>query len=141
MIFTNVNKIKDTLCERLNKVKLIGWPLSNETLKDLNQLQMFSYYSHKPHAIIYRNLPYVNLTNYHPFIALISTRMKGSGFKTLWLTSDSAQISILASSSSAGLFFFQFDHLITHADTLIAASKVNSWIKKEEDKIKLKDYQ
>jgi hypothetical protein len=67
--------------------------------------------------------------------------MLGSNLKTFWLRSDRHGIVLLGWHSPSFQFYGQFDVTITQSQGLDAASAIIKWIKKEEDKIKLKDYQ
>jgi hypothetical protein len=136
--FNKCQHIRDNLCEKLNKVRISPSPFSELCLP---QLDMFCYLAIKPHCIVYRNQPCVGSTQFHPLINWLSSRMTGSGYKTFWFTSLDDSISLLGWHSPTFVIYFQFDACTTHGDALSIASQVVKWIKKEEDKIKLKDYQ
>jgi len=66
--------------------------------------------------------------------------MTTSGYKTFWYASLDHSVCLLGWHSPSFVVYFQFDAITSHGEALSAASQVVKWIKKEEDKIKLKDY-
>lgn len=136
--FNKCQHIRDTLSERLNKVRIAAAPFADLPIP---QLQMFSYFSIRPHCIMYRNLPFVEQTHFNRLVNYVSARMTSSGFKTFWLQSDDHHVTLLGWHSPSFTLYFQFDVTVSPGEALAAASSVVKWIKKEEEKVKLKDYQ
>lgn len=138
--FNRCQHIRDTLSERLNKVRFTNSPFTGLNVS-CPHLDMFAYLSIKPHCIVYRNIPCASMTSFHPLVHYVSARMISSGYKTFWLQSDDHRVSLLGWHSATFVIYFQFDSCVTHAEALAVASNVQKWIRKEEEKIKLKDYQ
>lgn len=136
--FSKCQHIRDTLSERLNKVRITAAPFTELIIP---QLQMFCYFSIKPHCIMYRSLPYVEQTHFNRLVNFVSARMTSSGFKTFWFQSDDHQVILLGWHSPSFTLYFQFDVTVSPGEALTAASTVVKWIKREEEKVKLKDYQ
>lgn len=138
--FDQCQQIKNNFTKKISTLKI-----PSATFTDLNMpfLQSMVYYSTaKPTAIIYRNSPFVPYTNFKKLINYLPHRMTSlPNFKTFWLHSDDQQVTILGWSSSNFTIYFQFNSTVNHSEALIAASNALKWIKKEEDKFKLKDYQ
>ena len=136
--FSKCQHVRDTLSERLNKVRISASPFSELVIP---QLQMFCYFSVKPHCIMYRSLPFVEQTHFNRLVNFVSARMTSSGFKTFWFQSDDHQVILLGWHSPSFTLYFQFDVTVSPGEALSAASAVVKWIKREEEKVKLKDYQ
>jgi hypothetical protein len=136
--FNKCQHVRDTLSERLNKVRIIASPFTELLIP---QLQMFCYFSVRPHCMMYRNLPFVEQTHFNRLVNYVSARMTSSGFKTFWLQSDDHHVTLLGWHSPSFTLYFQFDVTVSPGEALAAASSVVKWIKKEEEKVKLKDYQ
>ena len=136
--FTKCQHIRDTLCERLNKVRFSPAPFGSISLP---QVQMFSYVSIKPQCIIYRSLPFLDLTEFDQMVNYVASRMLTSGYKTFWMQSESHRVVLVGWHSPSFMLYFQADLTMTHGEALTAASNIIKWIKREEEKIKIKDYQ
>lgn len=138
--FDQCQQTKASFTEKLSKLKM-----SPASFTDVNIpfLQSMVYYSTaKPTAIIYRNYPYIPFTNFKKLINYLPHRMTSvPNFKTFWLHSDDQQVTLLGWSSSSFTIYFQFDPTVNHGEALAAASNALKWIKKEEEKFKLRDYQ
>ena len=135
--FLKCQHIRDNLRDRLNKVRVSPTPFSE---LNVPHLDMFCYLSIRPNCIVYRNLPSASETQFHPLINWLSTRMTTSGYKTFWYASLDHSVCLLGWHSPSFVVYFQFNAITSHGEALSAASQVVKWIKKEEDKIKLKDY-
>lgn len=136
--FVKCQHVKDTLTERLNKVRISAAPFSPLSIP---QLQIFAYFSIKPQCIMFRNLAFVEQTHFNRLVSFVSARMTSSGFKTFWFQSDDHHVTLLGWHSPSFTLYFQFDVTVSPGEALAAASAVVKWIKREEEKVKLKDYQ
>ncbi|KAI1298718.1 Vacuolar fusion protein MON1 -like protein A [Halotydeus destructor] len=136
--FTKCQHIRDTLSERLNKVTLA--PVSYAEL-GVSQVQSFAYYSTKPYCFMYRSWPHVSLTGFSDMVSYVSQRMMSSNLKMMWLQSDRHRVAILGWRTSSHYLFGQFDVTISHSEVIAAASNIVKWVRLEENKIKIKDYQ
>ena len=138
--FDRCQHIKANFSEKLLKSRI-----QPASFPDVNIpfLQSMVYYSTaKPTAVIYRNYPYIPFTNFKKLINYLPHRMaSGPNFKTFWLHSDDQQVTLLGWSSSSFTIYFQFDATVGHGEALSAASTALKWIKREEEKFKLRDYQ
>lgn len=138
--FAECQQIMLNFREKICKLKL-----SRATFSDLNApfLHSMIYYStNKPTAMVYRNLPFVAYTNFKKLLNYLCHRMTSQpNYKILWLHSDEERVTLLGWSSSTFTIYFQFNATVNHGEALAAASNALKWIKKEEEKFKLKDYQ
>ncbi|XP_015785087.1 protein SAND [Tetranychus urticae] len=136
--FHNCQMVKDNLGERLNKIKLAPPPFS-----DLNIpcLQYFWYMTLRSQSIFRSNLPQFDpVVQISPLIHFVAHRMLSSRLKILWLRSDRHKVIILGWHSPTFQLYAQLEPTTTKSMGLNAAQTIIKWIKKEEDKLLLRDY-
>lgn len=136
--FSRCQHTKELVNERLNKVQLQASGFSD---LNISQVQSFYYQSVKPYSLLYRSWPHLDQTAFNKLVAYIAYRMMESKLKMLWLQSDRHQTALLGWRTSSFSFFGQFDATITPNDVITVAANIQKWVKKEEDKVKLRDYQ
>ncbi|XP_054163154.1 LOW QUALITY PROTEIN: vacuolar fusion protein MON1 homolog A-like [Oppia nitens] len=126
---------KESIIDRLAKVHLTP---SRSNLSDLSQpqLQYLWYQSHRQ-SVLWRQSPVFEFSSLNHYI---TNRMLKSNLKTFWLRSESDGL-LLGWHSPTFQLYAQFDVTITQLQALTAIQAIIKWIKKEEDKFVIKDYQ
>lgn len=133
--FHRCQVMKDSIIDRLAKVNLTS---SRSHLTDLGlpQLQYLWYQSHRQSVLW-------GQTSFSGFSAInyyITDRMIRSSLKTFWIRSESEGL-LLGWHSPTFQLYAQFDVTITQMQALTAIQAIIKWIKKEEEKFVIKDYQ
>ena len=133
--FHKCQLMKDSIIDRLARVQLTS---SRSNLSDLSQpqLQYLWYQSHRQ-SVLWRQscLSDFSSINYY-----ITDRMLKSNLKTFWIRSESDGL-LLGWHSPTFQMYAQFDVTITQMQALTAIQAIIKWIKKEEEKFVIKDYQ
>ncbi len=133
--FHKCQVIKDSIIDRLAKVHLTS---SQSLLSDLNQpqLQYLWYQSNRQSVLWQQSI----LSDFSSINYYITDRMLKSSLKTFWLRSETDGL-LLGWHSPTFQLYAQFDVTITQLQALSAISPIVKWIKKEEEKFFIKDYQ
>lgn len=133
--FHKCQLIKDSIIDRLAKVHLTS---SRSNLSDLSQpqLQYLWYQSHRQSVLWRQSF----LSEFSSINHYITDRMLKSSLKTFWLRSETDGL-LLGWHSPTFQLYAQFDVTITQLQALTAIQSIIKWIKKEEEKFVIKDYQ
>ena len=133
--FHKCQLIKDAIMDRLAKIHLNSNTIH---LSDLSnpQLQFLWYQSHRQTVVMQQSI----VCQFNNIIHYIVDRMLTSKLKTFWLRTESDGV-ILGWHSPSFQLYAQFDVTITQLQALTAIQSIVKWIKKEEDKFIIKDYQ
>ena len=140
--FDRCQQVKSLIHERLSKlVNQIPIPSTAADLQ-VAGLHMFWYQSIRPPSIIWKSAHCGNplLCKFDCLVNLVANRMIGSQLKTLWLRSDRHCVAMLGWHSPSFQLYAQFDVTTSQTCALNATQNIIKYIKKEEDKMAVKDY-
>ena len=133
--FHKCQLVKDSIIDRLAKVNLTS---SRSHLSDLGLPQLqYLWYQSQRQSVLWGQASFsaFSAINYY-----ITDRMIKSSLKTFWLRSESDGL-LLGWHSPTFQLYAQFDVTITQMQALTAIQAIIKWIKKEEEKFIIKDYQ
>ena len=131
---------KNIIAERLAKLTISPVPFSEI---GISILHAFWYQSLRSQSVVWKSKYCQNriLCKNDYLIHYMAKRMIDSNLKTFWLRSDRHYIALLGWHSPTFQLYVQFDVIATKAIAVNAAQSIMKWIKKEEEKILIKDYQ
>ena len=138
--FDKCQLAKNIINERLSKLVI-----SPSIFTEINIpiLHSFWYQSLRSQTIVWKSKYCQNrlLCKNDYLIHYMAKRMNDSNLKTFWIRSDRHYIALLGWHSPTFQLYIQFDVIATKSNAVNAASSIIKWIKKEEEKILIKDYQ
>jgi len=133
--FHKCQLMKDSVIDRLAKVHLQP---SRSSLADLALPQIqYLWYQSVRQSVLWRQS---TVADFSPLNHYITNRMLKSNLKTFWLRSETDGL-LLGWHLTTFQLYVQFDVTITQLQALNAIQAIIKWIKKEEEKFVIKDYQ
>lgn len=145
--FEKCQKTKCLIEERTHRLapQLLPTASQSGTFNDLPVagLHLFWYQSVRPQTIVWKssNCGHEALCRFDHLMHAIAARMISSQLKTMWIRSDQHCVAILGWHSPSFQLYIQFDVTTTQTHALNAAQLIIKYVKKEEERMFLKDYQ
>lgn len=138
--FDKCQLAKNIINERLSKLTIVSSPFTEINIPILHS---FWYQSLRSQALVWKSKYCQNriLCKNDYLVHYMAKRMIESNLKTFWIRSDRHYIALLGWHSPNFQLYIQFDVIATKTIAINTAQKIFKWIKKEEDKILIKDYQ
>lgn len=138
--FDKCQLAKNIINERLTKLTISSAPFSEI---GISILHAFWYQSLRSQTVVWKSKYCQNriLCKNDYLIHYMAKRMIDSNLKTFWLRSDRHYIALLGWHSPTFQLYVQFDVIANKAIAVNAAQSIMKWIKKEEEKFLIKDYQ
>lgn len=138
--FDKCQLAKNIINERLAKLTIASSPFSEIGISILHS---FWYQSLRSQSVVWKSKYCQNriLCKNDYLIHYMAKRMIESNLKTFWIRSDRHYTALLGWHSPTFQLYVQFDVIATKAIAVNAAQSIIKWIKKEEEKILIKDYQ